>query len=80
MASIDPRKSESITNQPNYLMTVTTTALISLLTASVSSGIWNVTGYIVVGALWTIAFTAQEIRKFVRLYTRDSSGTRREEL
>lgn len=70
MASLDPRKAESITNQPNYLMTIATTSIGGLVTSAAASGVWNTTAFVVVGSLWVIAFAAQEIRKLVRYYTR----------
>lgn len=70
MASLDPRKSESITNQANYLMTVITTVLIGVINASVQSGNWNATAYIVLAGLWSLAAGYKEVQKLVGHYTR----------
>ncbi len=76
MASIDPRKKESITNQANYMMTIITSLLIASLTASIQSGVWNPIQYIVLGGFWIMAGSFREIKKVVEVWIsrEDSSG------
>lgn len=68
MASIDPRKKESITNQANYLMTGITTLLMTSLFSSIQSGTWNELQYFILGGFWIMAFGAREIKKVVETW------------
>lgn len=80
MASLDPRKNESITNQANYLMTGVTSMIIASLMSSNSTGIWSYQQYLILAALWIMVATYREIKKVVDAWTKsqslDSSPTR----
>ncbi|GAG66737.1 unnamed protein product [marine sediment metagenome] len=68
MASIDPRKKESITNQPNYLLTVVTTLLGAFLFAAYNAGSIDVALAIVFAIFWIIAFGSKQVEKVVNHY------------
>lgn len=70
MTAIDPRKSESITNQANYLLTATTTMLIASLTASISTHQWDLVQYGVLAMFWIIGASYREIRKVIDSWTK----------
>lgn len=79
MASLDPRKNESITNQANYLQTGTTTLLMASFTASIQSGVWNPIQYTILGSFWIIAAAYKQVKKVIdtwreiRLLSKSSS-------
>ena len=73
MSSLDPRKSESITNQANYLQTGVTTMIMGSLSASIATGVWIPTQYVILGAFWIIAAAYKEIHKVVRHWTEKES-------
>jgi hypothetical protein len=69
LASLDPRKSESITNQVNYLLTIVTSLLGGALYAAIQSGIVNMELFWVLGGFWVIAAGYREIQKVIDHYT-----------
>jgi hypothetical protein len=68
LASLDPRKAESITNQPNYLMTGLTTAILGLISGILSSASPDTSQInLILGltVVWAIAFVARTVKSAV---------------
>jgi len=68
MASIDPRKAESITNQANYLMTGLTTVILSVVAGIIDTP-ERIPLLVILFLVWLGAFGARTAKKAIEVWS-----------